>query len=156
MPSKRYIVVEFGIPRAVSSLPDVRRMNRLAILGRTWEHVHAFDSSSRYRWQVVDPPHVGMFSRLLAHTIYNPMVDVQSEWLRCGDYKSADLISLVTDGLTQDDDIIQQWFCAEEVTRLLMCANSWNEMVLAVEAIGGSHEVDSQASKYVERILISR
>jgi hypothetical protein len=156
MPTKRYIVVEFGAPHAVDKLSEIVRMSRLAILSRTWEHAHAFDENTRYRWQVLDPPQIGWFSRFLTHSIYNPTVDVRSEWLPCGAYSSADLISLVTDGLAHDDDIIQQWFGAEEVIRLLTCAKSWHEMVLAVEAIAGSHEVDAEVSKYVAQVLNNR
>lgn len=60
---------------------------------------------------------------------------------------------MVERGLERDDDIIQQWFDADDILKLLNAAKSWEEMVLAVDSICGSHEVDAAARQYAESVL---
>lgn len=148
----KYIIVEFGIPHVAEALPDAQRMNRLAVIRRTWEHVHAFDAKLRYRQVVIDPPNYGIVSSILTY-IYNPFIDVKLEWQSCGRYDKSFLISLVEEGLEHDDDIIQQWFGADGVIKLLESALSWDDTILAVKAVGGAHNVCPEVQRYVERIL---
>ena len=152
---KKYIIVEFGLPHAADTLPDCSPRNRLAAISRQWEQAHAFDGKSRYRVDVADVPQFGAVSRFLAHTIYNPMLSTNfdTNWSECGEYRKSDLISLVEKGLETDDDCIQQWFGGDDVIKLLETANSWNDTVLAVEAICGAHEADPEVLSYVERVL---
>lgn len=147
-----YITVEYGVPRAVDSLWTLKP-NRLAIVSRMWEHCHAFDATSRYALVVTEVPHVSLLHRLLAHSIYNPTVDLIATWKVVGDYKTSDLLGLVRQGLAKDDDIITQWFDGGEVMKLLQSALTWDEIVLAVRCIGGEHETSMNASEYVKRIL---
>ena len=130
--------------------------NRLAVLGRTWEHVHAFDDTSRYAMMIDPEPTSTIWQRLLAHTIYNPSVTVAAEWRKVGERNTTDIIALVEDGLQRDDDIIQQWFDATEVIRLLKGALTWDELMIAVNCIGGGHEVDDQARRFVHTVLPNR
>ena len=152
-PARSYIVIEFGIPHLADALPEYPRWNRLALLDRTWEQSFAFDGNSQYRLTVPDPPKYGLVARILAHTLYNPFIDVNSEWVRCGDYNKAALINLVHRGLEHDDDIIQQHFGGKDVIKLLSAADSWSDMMLAVKAINGSHEAYPEVRDYVQRVL---
>ena len=152
-PARSYIVVEFGIPHVADALPEHSRWNRLALLARTWEQSFAFDANSQYRLAVTDPPKYGLIPRMLAHTIYNPSVDVGSEWLRYGDYDKAMLINLVSKGLEHDDDVIQQHFAGNDVLKLMSAADSWNDMTLAVEAIGGSNAACTEVRDYIQSVL---
>jgi hypothetical protein len=149
-----YITVEYGIPRVVASLWTLKP-NRLAIIKRTWQHCHAFDGNSRYELVVADPPRVSAFQRILAYTIYNPAVTVESTWQRVADCSTADIIDLVRVGLASDDDIITQWFDGDEVIALLESAQTWEDLVVAVRCIGGEHETDSNVSAYAKRILVA-
>ncbi|MCA9019134.1 MAG: hypothetical protein KDA74_03265 [Planctomycetaceae bacterium] len=147
-----YITIEHGIPYAVDSLwtltPD-----RLTIINRSWEHCQAFDADSRYELVVSDVPQFSRLQRLLAHTVYNPSVELTATWTRVGDRSPSDLLNSVRAGLAKDDDIITQWFNGNEVIKLLESASSWDELVLAVRCIGGEHETNRTASAYVRKIL---
>ena len=106
---------------------------------------------------VIDPePTSTIWQRLLAHTIYNPSVTVAAEWRKIGERKTTDIVGLVEEGLQSDDDIIQQWFDATEVIRLLTAARTWNELIIAVNCICGGHEVDDQARRFVHTVLPNR
>lgn len=146
------IIVEFGAPHVVSGFPTMGA-NRLAVLARTWEHVHVFDGESHFTVQPREIPSFGLLTRFLAHTIYNPTVPLNFDWHRTSEYRQRDVIELVERGLQHDDDIIQQWFNADEVLALLNSANSWEQMLVAVHAISGGHEVDSHAREYVSVVL---
>ena len=147
--SPKYVIVECGMPHVAPELPRFDgRMTRRSILERGWEDSHAFDGA--YSYQVVaDPPEISWFAKVLAYSTYDPLVPVAAQWNRSGSYEKCALIGLVADGLEHDDDIIQQWFSADHVLRLLNAANCWDEMLLAVEAICGSHEVDPSVERYV-------
>ena len=149
-----YITVEYGIPRVVESLWTLKP-NRLAIIKRTWQHCHAFDVDSRYELVVAEPPPVSAFQRILAYTIYNPAVTVESTWRRIADCSTSDLIDLVRMGLASDDDIITQWFDGNEVIALLESAETWEDLVVAVRCIGGEHETDPTVSNYAQRVLVA-
>jgi hypothetical protein len=152
---QKYIVVDFGAPHVADSLPNCAPRNRLAVIERTWEDVHAFDGQSRYRVDADHVPKFGTIARILAYSFYNPMlrVPVDANWTRCGQYQKSDLVSLVMKGLEHDDDSIQQWFGGDEVVKLLENAQSWDDTLLAVEAICGAHEGNSEVLNYVERVL---
>jgi hypothetical protein len=147
-----YITIEYGIPRAVDSLWSLKP-NRLAIINRTWEHCHAFDAVSRYALVASDVPNVSLLQRMLAHTVYNPAVDLTSTWKRVGDFITSELLGLVREGIAKDDDIITQWFDGGKVMKLLQSASTWDELVLAVRCIGGEHETSSTVSEYAKGIL---
>lgn len=146
------ITIECGAPRVSDDFPRMGA-NRLAVMTRTWEQVHVFDGDSHFTVQPREIPSFGLLTRLLAHTIYNPAVPLEFDWHRCSEYRQRDIIELVERGLQRDDDIIQQWFNADEVLALLNSANSWEQMLIAVHAIGGGHEVDSKVRSYVSKVL---
>ena len=149
----RYIIVEFGAPRVAEHLPTMQP-NRLAVMSRTWEKVRAFDGKSSYTVQPREVPSYGILTKVLAYTIFNPKLEMEFDWeTHPGDYKS-ELVNLVKDGLHRDDDLIQQWFEAPEVLKLLNAADSWNKMLLAVHAICGGHECDSEVKRYVQAVLM--
>ena len=152
----KYIVVQHGYPHVADVLPVYDRLSRLAVLARTWEHQHAFDESSRYALTLDHEPVTNICQRVLAHTIYNPSVAVSAKWSRVGESQIPDIIALVEDGLQRDDDIIQQWFGASEVIQLLKAASNWDELATAVSCIGGAHEVDDKARRYVAKVLRDR
>ena len=152
----KYIIVQYGCPNVADELPAYNRPNRLDVLGRTWEQIHAFSDSDRYSLLVDPEPVSTAWQRLLAHTFYNPSVAVSAKWVRVGDQQKQDIIALVEEGLRNDDDIIQQWFSAAEIIKLLQAASTWEELTLAVSCIGGAHEGDDMARRYAEAVLGSR
>lgn len=113
----------------------------------------AFDETSQYRLSVSDAPNYSPISRFLARTIYIPRVDLKCEWTFWGHYEKATIVELIGAGLKDDDDIIQQWFDADNVLRLLKGATSFDELVVAVQCVGGQHEDDEDSLQYVLRMI---
>lgn len=149
-----FILVTDGMPCAVKEMPpNEQSASRLAVVSRFWEQQHLFDSKSRYRCIPVDVPLLTPIQRFLAWTFYNPVIPFHGEWVRVGDFDRNDLTAAVKSGLEHDDDIIQQWFEADDVLKLLNAADGWDEVLLAVEAIEGGHEVNEEVAAYVKRIL---
>ena len=147
-----FILIEYGAPHVVEQLPAYKP-NRLALMAQTGSHCNAFDAQVEYQQKVRNVPSFGLLSKVLAYTIYNPIVKVDAEWTVCGQYDPARIVALVNDGLQYDDDIIQQWFSADDVLKLLRAANSFDTMVLAVKCICGEHEVSDEARSYVNDVL---
>lgn len=151
----KYIVIQHGCPHLADELPAYRP-NRPAVMRRTWEHVHAFDEISRYAMVVDSEPTSTLWQRWLPHAIYNPTVSVAAKWCKVGERKTADIIALVEGGLQHDDDIIQQWFDAAEVMRLLKAARTWEQLLVAVNCICGGHECDEHARHFAHTVLPHR
>ena len=147
-----FIVIEDGIPRVADELPPVR-VYRYCLIRRSWEDSHAFNQDSEYRISVVDPPPIGPFAKFLAYTIYNPVVPDVGEWTVCGKYDPNAVLTFVEAGLEHDDDIIQQWFDADEVMKLLRAGDSYSNMVLAVRTICGEHETHDDVRRFMESVL---
>jgi len=64
-----------------------------------------------------------------------------------------EIIEEVEKGLEKDDDIIQQWFSADEVLRLLRSAKTFDEMVDRVRCVCGKFETDERLRKVVDAVL---
>src|SRR5436190_1392697 len=109
-----FIVTEFGIPHVADSLNEPRRLSRLALIKRSWQHCFAFDVHQRYKRIPTREPAIGLVQSLLAHLIYNPETDITARWEPSGSYALSDIITEVEKGLANDDDIIQQWFEADD------------------------------------------
>lgn len=148
-----FITTDFGIPRVVASLEAPRYMNVLAYMRRNWEHCFAFDAHQRYRCVPLRQLKIGSMQRLLAHLVYNPMTDVTFRYEPVGSYALREIIAEVEKGLEHDDDIIQQWFGADAVLRLLRAANTFDEMADAVLCVSGGFETDPRLRAIVEHVL---
>lgn len=152
--STKYIVVQHGMPYSADEMPPrIERLTRADIMREIWAVSHVFDSLSHYRYDTPATPTFSTAARFLARTIYNPFEPIQCDWTRIGDYSADALIAAVERGLQHDDDIIQQWFGADDVLKLLRAAQTWDQMLLAVEAVGGSHEVYPDVAKYAESVV---
>ena len=102
-----FILIENGAPHIVDALPELKP-DRLAVMARFWEREHAFDNQSEYSPNVTNVPSFGWLSKTLAHTVYNPSVNIDCDWTVCGNYDPKRIVKLVNDGLKHDDDLIQQ------------------------------------------------
>lgn len=147
-----YVLVQHGCPRVVTDLPPYKP-NRLAILRRDWEHCHGFSDTSRYAISMESEPPSTLLQRILAHTVFNPVVPVTAAWRPIGERRTADILALVEAGLRHDDDILQQFFEAADVMRLLKAADGWDELLLAVRCVCGEHEMDDVALRFVRTVL---
>jgi hypothetical protein len=148
-----YIVVEHGVPRVAPSLESEARMNTLAVIAATWSQCHAFSRDTRYISEPSKTHQIGWLRLALAHTVYNPLTDVGREWKACGRYELPEILALVEKGLEKDDDIIQQWFDAEDVMRLLRSAETFEELCDRIRCVCGEFEADERLERIVESVL---
>ncbi len=150
--ARMYIVTDFGVPYVAKELRPFRP-NRLAAIQATWAQCRAFDEK---HWYEAVPNHVPKFSilqRLLAHTVYNPLAEIEVEWRIAGETSLPEIVAEVQKGLEWDDDGIQQWFGADEVLKLLRSATTFDEMLDRVECVCGGFEVDGRLRKTVDDVL---
>ena len=149
-----FVVVTHGLPYAVTEMPpSIKRLRRHEIILRTWEDECVFDCESHFRYVASTVPTISSFQRFLAKTIYDPVVPFTAELQRISDFRQKDLVAAVKKGLDRDEDIIQQWFEGTDVIKLLTRASNWNEILIAVDAIGGGHEDSVDVAAYVNRVL---
>jgi len=147
-----YVVIEHGVPRVAKELRPYQP-NRLAAMQKSWLHCEAFDADSRYEAKPDKEPSFSAFQRILAHTICNPSSGIQVDWHIAGESSLAEIVAEVEKGLDKDDDIIQQWFGANDILRLLRSATTFAEMLDRVECVCGGFEVDDRLRTIVEDVL---
>lgn len=148
-----FIVIEFGVPHVTDSLETSRHLNRLSVMKRTWLRCFAFDAHQTYRRLPSDEPSFGVIQRLLARVCYNPPTEVVTRWEPAGRYDLADIVSEVERALATDDDIIQQWFDADDVLKLLRSAETFDQMADAVRCVCGEFETDVRLRGIVDSVL---
>lgn len=148
-----FIVIEFGVPRVTDSLEGSQPLNRLAVMKRTWLRCFAFDAHQTYRRLPSDEPSFGVVQRLLARVCYNPPTEIVTLWQPAGRYVLSDIVAEVERGLADDDDIIQQWFDADDVLKLLRSAETFDQMVEAVRCVCGEFETDVRLRGLVDSVL---
>ncbi len=148
----RLITITSGAPAIVRSFPEFKP-TRLAVMKRFWMTEHLFSSTAEYRYQVDDAPSFNWLQVVGAHTIYDPTEQLAGAWREAGPYSKAKIVTLVEEGLAHDDDIIQQWFNGDEVMQLLSATANYDELLLAVDAICGGHEVNADTAALVKRVL---
>ena len=147
-----FVVTENGFPHVVEQLKPIRP-NRLSVMAASWSQSKAYDGGSRWQPKAVDTPTFNLLQRFLAHTFYNPSVDLEISWEVSGDCSLAEIVSDVERGLEQDDDIIQQWFAADEVLKLIRSATTFDEMVDRIRCICGEFEAHDRLRKVVNSVL---
>ena len=147
-----FIVTAYGIPSITKELTPFYP-NRLAAMGKSWSYCKAFDGLSRYEPRPERKPSFSIFQRFLANTFYNPPTGICVAWQVSGACTLKEIIEEVEKGLEKDDDIIQQWFSADEVLKLLRSANTFDEMVDRVRCVCGEFETDERLRKVVDVVL---
>ena len=148
----KYIHIECGFPAVVDELP-IMKPNRFGVMNRFWEREKAFSESAEFQYRVNEPPTFNSIQRLLAHLVFNPSEDLPGGWVEIGPFDKERVIEAIKQGLEVDDDIIQQWFGADDVIRLLEAGDSFGDLAIAVHAICGGHESDQTTLRYVEQVL---
>lgn len=150
MPS--FILVSCGAPLVVPNLNPVTEATRDAVRNEFWTEERAFSAEHEYALRVSNPPTFSRLQRVMS-AFHSPRVSVDSEWVKVGPYSKTRVVQLVDAGLKHDDDVIQQWFNADDVLRLLEHAQSYQDMLLAVDAISGGHESRPTTREYVDNVL---
>jgi hypothetical protein len=150
-----FVVTENGFPHVTEGLKPFRP-NRLAVMGKAWSGSKAYDGNSRWQPKNLDLPSYNLFQRFLAHTFHNPKTDLEIPWEITGECTLTEIVSDVERGLEKDDDIIQQWFSADEVLKLIRSANTFDEMVDRIRCVCGEFEADERLRKIVKAVLGTR
>ena len=143
-----FVVTENGFPHVTDRLKPFRP-NRLAVMAKAWSESKAYDEKSRWRPQPIELPSFNRFQKFLAHTFYNPKTDIEIPWEADGESTLSEIVSDVERGLEKDDDIIQQWFGADDVLKLLRSATTFEEMCDRVECVCGGFEADDRLRNIV-------
>lgn len=105
--------------------------NLLSLVDRFYEQVEVFDSHGQH-WtvsEVVAPYHVNAWTRLLAHTFFNPRLHVRLHWNDPSPYTFADLQQRICDAVDQDDEVLTQFVDARELTRLVRHSVDFEDLV---------------------------
>lgn len=144
----KYITIEDGFPGLVDELRPATP-NRLGVMSEFWKHSFAYDRDNAWHQVVTEPPRISGLHRFLAHTFWNPAVDLDCQWQTRGKYDVSEIADHIKEGLQRDDDIIQQWFGGDDVIKLLDAATNFDTMLLAVRAICGEHETHAEVEEYV-------
>jgi hypothetical protein len=72
-------------------------------------------------------------TRLLAHTVYNPLHKVTIKWIDHGSYNLYDLKEEINHCVDTDDDIITQFEEAEVIKAAIDRAISFDQLILALK-----------------------
>lgn len=148
-----FIITEFGVPHVADSLQQSKPLNKLAVMKQTWRCCAAFDDQLRYRCLPSHEPNISSIQRLLAHVCYNPITNVTTRWEPAGKYDLTDIVVEVEQGLKTDDDLIQQWFCADDVLKLLRSAKTFDQMADIIRCVCGEFESDPRLRAIVDKVL---
>jgi hypothetical protein len=67
-------------------------------------------------------------TRFLAHTIYNPQINVTPKWSTSGKYNLSELKNMIQNVIDNDDDIFTQFVEAKILNELIENANNFQEV----------------------------
>src|ERR1051325_11702603 len=112
------------------SLAPERTMTAYAF-HREWWRTARFFQRDGLRYQVasaVPTRPLPALSKLLASTVYNPTLTVRYEYRAIGRYELSELQRAVIDAIDKDDDILTQFHEAEELTRRVHAARTFDEI----------------------------
>lgn len=150
--SKVFIVIQDGIPQVARELAPLRP-NRLAAMKKCWERCNAFDANFRYEARPAHEIRLTSLQRFLARTIYNAPLGIEIGWEKTRPCSLSEIVAEIEESLERDDDVIQQWFGADEVLKLLRSAATFGEMLDRVECVCGGFETDERLRGIVVGVL---
>lgn len=68
----------------------------------------------------------------MAHTFYNPVIEVEPEWTKQGGYQLQELKAGINQCVDKDDDIITQFVDADTFKTVVSKATSFNDLYNAL------------------------
>ena len=110
-----------------------QRANVLGVLTRDPNGVE-YDSAGTKWKKIVSSPDVRdtWMTRLLARTIYNPIVPVEVKWVSLGSYTIQELVHAIHEQIDKDDDILTQFVDADTIKAGIDAARSFQDLVVAL------------------------
>ena len=133
-----------GSIQLLEELPKSKRMNRFAILSRTWESVTIFGEERKYipKPSRCELPQKSPLQILLVQ-FYK---DVSFSYDDCGEYQLDEIIEKILKYVECDDDILTQFLDGEEIKKKLKIAKTFNDILTIIDEIYGSNEALSEKS----------
>ena len=124
------------------------RANAYGFFRAWWKGVTYFHRDGyRYTVAAVRPRRqLGMIDRVLASTIYNPVLDFDVDYAREGIYSAAQLREAVGMALERDDDVLTQFHERDELLARLGRAMSFDEVLAVLAFAEAPDELGGQDS----------
>jgi len=130
----RVLVIAVHPRGFIQALPELKQTDRTSAYAyhrQGWKSVGLFHRDGQ-RYEVVsvapDRPR-GLFSKILANTVYNPRFVAAFNYRAVGAYGLADLKGAVSAAIRADDDVLTQFHSEEELLDRLARVSTFDDMV---------------------------
>lgn len=112
----------------------LRKKVRGSALGfhKSWWHDVLFFSRDGYKYvveNVIPERQLGLFSKLLSKTMYNPTLLFEYSYSKVGKYEISDLQAAIRKSVDKDEDIFTQYIEKEEFLQRLTTSNDFDSIV---------------------------
>jgi hypothetical protein len=118
------------------SIEEVSKITLCTYWRRNSEKDFYFDSNGNiwdYSFHQPQPNFPKTWWRiLLAHTFYNPYIQVEAEWQIVGEYDFNDLKMLCIQCIENDDDVLTQYVEPDYLITKIVTAKSFEELVIVL------------------------
>jgi|ERR1700752_471069 len=130
----RVVVIAVHPRGFVEALPELKQTDRTSAYAyhrQGWKSVGLFHrDGQRYEVANVAPDRPrGLFSKILANTVYNPRFVATYDYRPVGTYALADLKGAVEAAIKADDDVLTQFHDEVELLDRLARVSTFEEMV---------------------------
>jgi len=123
--------------KAVEIIPDEMHLSKATVLGvlKGKNNSLAYDSCGiKWKYELTSTKVKDNFViRLLAKTIYNPIVKVQPIWSRMDKYELQELKMILLEYIDKDDDILTQFVSPEKLKQVINNSTLFNEIYNALK-----------------------
>lgn len=105
--------------------------NVLGLIKEVQKNFQAYDKDG-FLWRVseIDSNYrINALTKLLAYTVYNPIIKVSLAWTRIGVYKLDELKTDICNQTDKDDDVITQFEDGEVIKDNLKTCDSFDDIV---------------------------
>ena len=125
----------------LEELPESKKMNRLAILSKTWKSTSIFGEERKYTPEPsgVKLPEKSLLQLLMVQ-FYNPFQDVKFSYKDCGQYQLDEIKEKINSYVECDDDILTQFLEGEDIKNKLESSETFKDILTVINEIYGSKE----------------
>jgi len=121
----------------VDIIPDESYLTKATVLGllKGKNGSFAFDKcGNKWSYELTSVKVKDNFvTRLLAKTLYNPLVDVQPLWSKVDKYELQELKTILTDYIDKDDDILTQFISPEKLKQIILNSTLFDDIYNALK-----------------------
>lgn len=135
--SERWNVVVVGPNGWADVREQLETSGRHTVLGfhkAWWRGVRFFhrDGSVYEVESAIPERELGLVSKLLAYTIFNPRLSIRYEYCRRGPYELGSLAAAVAEAIEKDDDILTQFADRDDLLDVVSSSTSFDAVVAAI------------------------